>query len=223
MTWQKRLSGAAWVAFGIHLIANGTMVLVLRNGLAVNSDLPARLAFLATQRTLWVSAWLPWAAASFSILAVLVCFWRAHEKQLRSAQSLRVAVLACFLAMCFDLSGQYIAMTVLPALAQSALTQDAAAIRPFNDYYSLVVLLSGGAGNLGYTLAVLLSAIPARALYPRWVTIAALAVGVLGVLETVSCLVESLLLQIVLNAALFPALSLWLVGVALTQARPPAE
>lgn len=222
MSWQKRLSIAAWVALAVHLIANGTMALVLRNGLAVNSDLPVRLAFLASQRTLWIAGWLPWSLASFGIFAVFICFWRANAKAVSSPQLLKLAVFVCILAMCCDLAGQGIAMLVLPDAAQGALRQDITDPRQFNDYYNLVVMLSGGAGNLGYTAATLLCALPARALYPRWVTISAVGIGVLGVLETASCFTDSLLLQVVLNAALFPVLSLWLVGVALHANRPQA-
>lgn len=222
MTWRRRLSISAWIAFAIHLIANGTMALILRNGLAVNPDLHSRIEFVASQRSLWVAAWLPWTAASLSIFAVIVCFRQAHKNQVQSPHLLQMAIFACLIGMGFDLNGQIFAVTLLPDAAQAALQQSPSAEQHFKNYYNLLIMMSGAAGNLGYTVATLLCALPARKLYPRWVSLAAVSVGILGVLETVSCLVDSLLLQIVLNAALFPALSVWLVGVALTAARTPS-
>jgi hypothetical protein len=222
MTWRSRLSIAAWVGFAIHLIANGTMALILRNGLAVNPDVHSRIEFIASHRALWLAAWLPWTAASLSIFAVIVCFRQAHKTEVQSPQLLQAAIFACLIGMGFDLNGQIYAVTLLPDAAQAALQQLPSAEQHFDSYYKQLIMMSGAAGNLGYTVATLLCAIPTRTLYPRWVNLAAVSVGILGVLETVSCLVDSLLLQIVLNAALFPALSVWLVGVALTAARTPS-
>ncbi len=156
MTWRRRLSISAWIAFAIHLIANGTMALILRNGLAVNPDLHSRIEFVASQRRLWVAAWLPWTAASLSIFAVIVCFRQAHKSEVHSPHLLQMAIVACLIGMGFDLNGQIFAVTLLPDAAQAALQQSPSAEQHFKNYYNLLIMMSGAAGNLGYTVATLL-------------------------------------------------------------------
>lgn len=211
--WPRRLRSTAWCALVIHFVAGVTMALILRNGLASGADINSRLAFLVSERLLWVLGWLPWNLAALSILYLCFCFSKAHEKDIESPFVLKYAVIICGAGVLFDLSAQAAAMVLLPQLAALALEQPQQ-LPKFDNVYRLVVLSSGAAGNGAYTLATVICAWVTRAMYPKWITWSALVVGVLGMGVSLACIVDSVFLQIVLNALLLPALFVWLIGIA---------
>lgn len=214
----RRLQIAAWLAVIVHLLAGLTMALILRYGLAANPNVNARLAFIANERALWICGWLPWNLAAFCILLFFYMLLAANKGSASPKFMLPAALIVCHVAVLFDLSSQYIAMTALPNLAESA-ASDPKALAKFHEYYQVIVLVSGGVANGAYTLATVLAAWATREIYPRWVTGAALAVGVIGAAVTVSSLIDSIVLQVASNAALIPTLAVWLAGIAITARR----
>lgn len=203
----------AWIALVVHLLAGITMALILRHGLASGADIHTRLAFINSERPLWIAGWIPWNLAAVTILWLCFCFSEAHKQEVATPVILKYAVIICATGVLFDLSAQAAAMVLLPQLAALALEQPQH-LTKFNDVYRTVVLSSGSAGNGAYTLATVMCAWVTRAVYAKWVTWSALVVGVLGISASLACLIDSVILQIVLNALLLPALFVWLIGIA---------
>jgi hypothetical protein len=209
---------AAWLAIVVHLVAGATMALILRHGLAANADLNSRLAFLANDRALWICGWIPWNIAALCILYFFYAFHAAHKEEASPMVLPALAVSVCFIAVLFDLFSQYIAMAMLPDLAAKAVA-DPQQLPKFHELYKMLVIGSGGIGNGAYTLATVLAAWSVRRIYPRSVTLSAVAVGVIGLGVSIASLLDSIALQVAFNAALIPVLTAWLFGVAIAAQR----
>jgi len=226
---------AALVALVIHLIAGFSMALILRHGLETNPDFTSRLEFLAHQTPMWILGWLTWTAAALSILYFYASFARAHESDgnLPSAP-LQFAVLLSVAGIAADLAAETIEMGVLPGLAERALmeqsdqsTESSVALL-FLTAHRSAVILTGFLANGLYSLSAMLLVWTTRSFYARWIRIAGLCVGLVGLALSGASLVNSVNGMFWTNVVLVPSIIVWQLGVAITASkrrlgRPPAD
>ena len=177
------------------------MAFVLRRGLATTPDLHERLMFITNHRGLWTLGWLAWTVAAITILYFYVAFAEVHQPSSHFAVFLTVAALGP------DLAAQSIEIGVLP---QVAIHSDV-----FLMLDRLAVMLSGFAANGLYSATAFILAWGARGAYPRWVSVAGIAVGVFGIALSVAALLDSIAGMFWTNVFLVPAILLWLFGVAI--------
>jgi hypothetical protein len=203
------LRWAALVALGTHALAGFVMLLVLRRGLASNPEIADRMAFVAEHAISWRAAWVSWSVAALSFLYLSVTLARAASSRDASAAAFsNVAPFVAAAAVAIDLSAETLAMFVLPDLAR------ASDVAPFQLVERIVTVLSGGLANALYTIAFSLLAWTARGWLPRYASLAAVVVALSGATLTVSAAAGSAAGMVWSNAALLPALLVWLWGVA---------
>ena len=202
------------------------MALILRQGLETNPDLEARLMFLVGHRPLWIGGWLTWNAAALSILYFYAAFAWAHATDgTTPTTSLTFAVILSAVGVATDLAAEAIEMGVLPGLARQALTEAAQgaaqtmAASTFLVLHRSAVVLTGYLANGLYTLSALLLTCSTCRAYPRWVWMAGLGVGILGLALSGASLVNSVAGMFWANVLLVPCIVLWQVGVAITAAK----
>jgi len=193
----KRLRRAAIVAFIVHLLAGGSMALILRRGLDTNPDFQDRLSFLINHRAIWTLGWLTWTAAALAILYFYAVFAAEHR--------VRFAVLLTVAAIAPDLSAQAIEVGVLPGLPSREL---------FLALHRVAVVMSGGVANGLYSATALILACSARNAYPSWIWMMGVAVGFFGFMLSFAALVDSVSGMFWTNVLLVPAILIWLAGVA---------
>ena len=211
--WQ-RLSGAAWLALATHFAAGVSTLFILQPGLETNDDLASRLRYVAEQKALWIAGWLVWNGAALSILyffASLSTALRRHD----SAASFwpRLALYLTVAAIAPDLTAEVVEMGVLPRLAAQGDTST------FLPLHRAAVLATGYVANGLYSIATLLLACSARTLYPRWMTIAALAGAAGGFLLSAMALADSANGMVAAHVLLIPGLLVWFLGIALVAPR----
>lgn len=192
-----RLSRAAALSLGAHLIAGLAMACILRRGLDTNADLADRLSFLSEHRTLWRAAWGTWNLAALCVLGFFSAFSRAHRL---GGAAVRVGVAA----VAADLTAEAIEMWVLPGLPPAAYT----------GHHRFAVLLTGGFANGLYTLASVMLLAETRRQYPFWVVAAGAGVGLGGIWLSAAALMGSVDGMFWSNVLLVPSLLLWQSGVS---------
>lgn len=213
---KRRLARAALLTMVVHIVA-GVLLLIVRPGLPTNDALVERMSFVDDRRGLWRLAWLTWHAAAFSFLWFVICAaaaWAPGERRGRFA----IVLATCGVGL--DLSGQALAMGVLPELGSYLVARD------YEQWERASELLMGYAGNGLYTLATaLLVWIGARRL-PAWATWA----GVVAVIG--GCGLSFTVLRDALGPSLAGLWSLgllcagfgpWLGGAWLDALAPPAQ
>lgn len=209
----RRASIAAWAALAAHLLAGLALLVLLRDGLDTNPDAASRLAYIAEHRAAWIGGWLTWHAASLSIVVFIILTSRAAESSARAGLG-HVAVAFVIAAVAVDLAGQTLLIGFWPPAADPL---------PDADFtlgvHRVAVLLSGYAGNGLYTLATLLIAAQLWRESNGLMRLAGLTIGVSGAALSVTALVGSARGMYWSNAALLPALLLWLGCVALLARR----
>jgi len=209
-----QLRRAAWLAFGLHVLAGFAMLFVLRHGLATNPDFLDRIEFLSRQKALWIAAWLVWNLAALSIVYFYVVFAIVHGNDGRSNPiALVLAVVLGTAAIVADLGAEGIEMGILPSMAP---TMTQATYPLFLALDRMAVMATGYVANTLYTLAAVLLAWSTRHAYSRWVVAAGLGVGVFGLILSGATLADSVFGMFWSNAFLVPCISAWLIGVALT-------
>jgi hypothetical protein len=201
----RRLERASWIAWLTHAAAGLAMLLVLRNGLETNSDVQARLRFVAEHRTAWILAWLTWNVAALSILYFSVAFAAAHA-QGRAWAPFALALALCSAAVACDLGAESILMGLLPGL-----TTDAGA---FIVWQRAAVVLTGYVANGLYTGATCVLWWSTRDAYSRPALLAGLLLCLAGGALSVAALLGSVAGLFWTNAVLLPALLAWLALVA---------
>ena len=213
-----RLSRAALLALGCHLVAGLSMALILRHGLETNSDLKSRLEFVAERRNLWIAGWFTWNVAAASIVYFYHSFHVAHSKA-RYAGALRLALVFSGAGLAADLSAEAIEMGVLPEVAALALQESPPAAGAFLLLHRAAVMLTGYLGNGLYSVAALILAWSSRGAYPGWVSLSGLTTGIAGLSLCVAALYNSVEGLFWTNAVLVPCLLLWLGGIARVDGR----
>jgi hypothetical protein len=226
----RGLGHAAWLCLIIHLLAGIAMAVILRQGLATNPDFIARLEFVSSNKTLWISAWATWNAAAMAILYFYASFVHAHGLDGTSTKAkapLKFAVIWTIAAVAADLSAEAIQMGVLPGVAGRALTELAAgssspAAQLFLALDRIAVMMTGYMANGLYSVSALALVYTTRAAYPRWTFSAGLLVGVAGIALSIASLIGSVSGMVWSNIFLIPCLIAWQAGVALTAANRSA-
>lgn len=209
--WSQ-LSRAAWLAFGVHLIAGLAMALILRHGLETNADLTDRLRFVAGRRLWWTTGWLTWTVAAATILNFYARFAAAHRARGVSPSPLKTAVLLTIVAVAADWTAQAVEVFVLPGLAQAG---NATA---FLAWHRAAVVLTGFLANGLYTLSALLLVWTTRSAYPRWIQAVGFGVVTGGAILSAAAWADSATGMLLANVVLVPCLLAWLVGVAISAA-----
>ena len=209
----RRLSRAAWLALGVHVVAGAAMLLVLRRGLSTNPEIQDRMRFVAENAAAWRGAWATWNLAALSIVYFFLCFARFHASGEPVAGRCRAAAWMAAAAVVLDLSAEAVMMFALPVAARAG---DPASFVLLD---RRAVLLTGFAANALYTLATVVAAVATRGSYPAWTSSAGALIGVVGALLSLSALAASVAGMFWTNAFLVPLLSVWLLGVALNARR----
>lgn len=212
-----RLSRAAWLAAGAHVVAGLAMLLVLRHGLETAPSLEARIRFIAEHQALWTAGWLTWNAAALSILYFCVAFAAAHSAD-RERPPLWFAVALCAAAVACDLGAESIFMGVLADLARPSLDElsrgaPGAASR-FLLWQRSAVMLTGYVANGLYSGAILVLWWITRSAYGPLAVAAGLALCLAGFALSAAALVSSVAGMFWANVVLLPSLVVWLVAVA---------
>lgn len=205
---SRRLSVAAWLALGVHLIAGLAMLVILKRGLETNLDLADRMAFVASSAA-WKAAWFTWTAASASILYFMLRF--AQALPLPSA---RLALALTLVAVPLDLAAQWMEAFVLPS---SDSPED------FLRTHRLAVLLTGFGANSLYTLGAGAAAFAGRRRYPAWITGSAAGVVAAGAALSLAAALDSMRGMFFANAALVPFILAWQGGIAVSECRGAAH
>jgi hypothetical protein len=207
--WTQ-LSRAAWLAFGVHLIAGLAMALILRHGLETNADLTDRLRFVGRHRVWWTAGWLTWTVAAATILNFYARFAAAHQARGVSPAPLKTAVLLTIVAVAADWTAQAVEMFVLPGLAHA---ENPTA---FLLWHRTAVVLTGFLANGLYTTSALLLVWASRHAYPRWIQAAGLGVVAGGAILSAAAWADSAAGMLFANVLLVPCLLAWLAGVAIS-------
>jgi len=208
-----RLCVAAWAAATTHLVAGVAMVCVLRNGLATNPDLMARLRFITEHPVSWTMAWLCWNGAALTILYFFVCLFRVNQS---NDGWLLFPVMLATAGVAADLTAEAIAMGVWPEVAVQGLRAGTTATQQFEVLDRTVTMLTGYLANGLYALATILVVWPTRSDYPRAVWLAGLGVGGAGLALSIAALYGSVPALLWTNALLVPCIVFWQVGVGIT-------
>ncbi|MBI4279818.1 MAG: hypothetical protein HY660_15315, partial [Armatimonadetes bacterium] len=195
----SRLRVAAWLALVIHLGAGVVLAGILRHGLETNPDLVARLRFLVDHRAMWIGAWLTWSTAALSVLYFYAAFAWAHGRHGDAgAVPLALAVMLSAAGVAPDLAAGAIEVGVLPALAHRALAElssgagGATVVPLFLALHRTGTMLAGYLANGLYTISAILLTWSTRHVYPPWVWIAGLGVGLSGLVAAGAALANSI-------------------------------
>jgi hypothetical protein len=207
----KALKRAAFTAIVTHLIGGISMLLILRQGLETNSDLTNRLHFLTEHKALWIAGWLPWSAAALSILYFYACFARAH---CTSRTAGRLAVLLTLIGIAFDLSAHGIEIFMIPSLAERAISHPLDTT-DFLSIHRTAMMLTGLTANGLYSLSAILLTGMTWSIYPTWLRIAGLGVGVFGLAVSAAVFINSVSGMFWTNAILVPCILAWQMGIAI--------
>ena len=223
--WSQ-LSSAAWLALVSQLADSLVITTILRQGLETNPDLLERFTFLAHQEVLWISGWLVSQFASLAFFYFFVSFIWAHKSENRPSKHLLWLVLILItVAVAQDLAAHAIEMGVLPGLAELALPELAHGIHGLASaqlcltVHRIAELLTGYLSNGLYAVSALLLVWSTRKLYPPWVWIPGLAVGLSGLVFSVACLANSLNAMLWANVFVEPFSLMWQAGVAICAGR----
>jgi hypothetical protein len=212
-----RLSRAAWLAAGTHIVAGLAMLLVLRHGLETAPSLEARLRFIAEHTPLWTAGWLTWNAAALSILYFCVAFAAAHSAD-RERAPLWFAVALCAAAVACDLGAESVFMGVLVELSRPSLDELSRGVPGAASRFVLwqrsAVMLTGYVANGLYSAAILVLWWLTRSAYGRLEVAAGLVLCLAGFALSAAALAGSVAGMFWANVVLLPSLLVWLAAVA---------
>lgn len=200
-----RLRGLApYVCALLNLIAALALLLWLRPGTEVVSDVARRIAYISNNELLWRAGWVCWIAAALSLLA-FYAWWGARIPE----WGWGVAALAiASTGLAFDLTAESLLIAWLP--------KDFARVAPLTSW------LTGVAGNGLYTVAgVVLTlgtrgvrAVPAyedKAMLNGWFLVWTWTIWVAGIGLTVYALASDVLAVAICSGVLFTLFCPWAV------------
>jgi len=214
----KRLRIAAILAVIFHLAAASYMLLVLQKGLDT-VEFTQRLFFMTHNSKLWTIGWILWAAADFSILYFYLSFSDAHRKYNDLVSSfIRYAISIAIAGFALDLIAEIIEMSILPALAHKILSNQANASIINRELFAIInrlaVMITGFLANGLYTLCAALMIFVTWERYSTWIkTIGCIAI-IAGIYLSWAAYANMVPAMVGANAALLPALLIWLTGIA---------
>ena len=194
------------------------MAAILGRGLETNPDLVSRMRFVVEHRTAWTLAWLSWHAAALSILWYFLCFARAHETETASPSTgVHFVVLLTAAGIVPDLIAESIEIGVLPELAANALNSRPSDLSEdsYLTIHRIAIVFTGYLANGLYTLATVIATWSTRKVYPTWVWLCGLMVGLFGFALSYSALINSVVGMFWSNVGLVPSILVWQVGVAI--------
>ncbi len=189
---------AAYVAAAVNLAAGLVMLPALRHGIpAGESDLSARIAYVAEHTITWRMGWLVWNLAAISLLGFFVALaarWRQRAPILCG-----LALLCAAGGLAADLGAETILAVVSPGLQEET----------FAVVESIAVALTGYLGNGLYAVGGILLTWSGRRELPPGLLWLAAAVWTAALWLSVATLVSSAAGQFASAAALVPLFVLW--------------
>jgi uncharacterized protein DUF2071 len=151
MKQYRRLSGwlAAWIA--AHAAAVTAMALLLAPAFEVTAGTLERAAYVAAHPWRWRLGWLPWQLCALVDVGFSVALWRwlVARSARRGAGWALAALVATLIAVIPDQWGEAVLSLRLPALAEQALHQPAAAAA-YRRVEAWALLMTGTCGGTGY-------------------------------------------------------------------------
>lgn len=215
--WRS-LVFAVMFAVLMHFFASAAMALFLGQGLETNTDITSRLSFICNNGPIWVGGWLLWNVAALSLLNFFVVFRLAHAGV--ASHLLTLCIVLTATAIACDLSAETIEMALIPQVASHALSTapgteeaHASALATFLLLHRIVVLLSGYVANGLYSVATGIAAMACRKHYPHWVSAFGIGVLLVGIVESVACLMDFAVGMFLAHCILMPCFLLWLAGI----------
>jgi hypothetical protein len=213
-TWLGRglVKAAPWLCVVTHVAALFVLVLFLRPGSLVETDVTQRAQYVAGNLPGWSMGWATWMAAAASLVG-FYAWWggylvlstesssvmhTSHKIRVRAATA---AVVIAALGMVCDFSGEGSAILRLVEHVPNDVVAFTRIERQFT-------LLSAGAANGLYTLSgVLLTLLTPN--LPRWIRWAMWVTWAAGAAMTISAVVGHVPGLIVSTAVLFPPFLVW--------------
>lgn len=194
----RHASTAAYIAAVVNLAAGLVMLLVLRHGIpAGESDLSARIAYVAEHTVAWRIGWLVWNLAAISLLGFFVALaarWRQRAPILCG-----LALLCAAGGLAADLGAETILAVVSPGLKGES----------YATVESIAVALTGYLGNGLYAVGGILLTWSGRRELPAGLLWLAAAVWAAALWLSVATLVSSAAGQFASAAALVPLFVVW--------------
>jgi hypothetical protein len=225
----RRLVVASVVFFVVtHVVALATMALVLRPGMDPSAFTPAeRMAFVAASPWAWRLGWLPWQLSALSDVAVCLSLW-AWARRRADLTAVRWALAALALDLVSAIPEQWAEAMLVTSFVTDAGGADLAA---WSRDWALYAAVTGVWANGGYTLMTGAWMMIARRLlggsvapWPLEVTLLALftlsgALTLLSTLASGDAIGTWFMAASAVNGIAFPALTLWMIVLAVRARR----